>query len=149
MLPPSLLLRLGVIWALVFVVSLLASVLFARRNARKEGKKAWDPLVKRMVMSQLPLLAAGAILTLVLALSGNVALIPGWWLWCYGLVLFSLHFFTGKDHLVQSAIFFALGTAAFFVSVLPALALLAAGFGGVHLVFGLRYLVKQRRKIAA
>ncbi len=140
----ALLYKLACLWVAVFAAALLLSVLFAWWRARQKGLRAWDSLTRRMVLSQLPLLAAGAVLTIALAWRGSFLLIPGWWLWCYGLVLFFFHYFTGKDHLVQAIIFFVLGTAALFSPPPVSPVLLGAGFGGVHLVCGARYLLKER-----
>jgi len=132
-----------VLWAGILAVAAGVSVALIVRQARKTGRSAWNPLVARMFFSELPLLLAGGLLTWVLADRGLDALIPGWWLLDYGLVLFGLHYYTGNDHRNQSLIFLTLGAVALFSPLGRAVMLLAAGFGAVHLLFGLKGFLEQ------
>lgn len=131
-------------WGVILIGSALASAIFSVLRARRLGKSAWNSLVARMLGSQAPTLLAAGVLTVGLAGHGQYDLIPGLWLISYGLILFSLYYFTGKDHLIQSAVFMALGTAAMFSPALVSLALLAAGFGATNLFFGVKGLLREK-----
>jgi len=135
---------LGVAWLTILLAAAFASAVFSVLRAKGLGKSAWNSLVARMLGSQTPQLFAAGILTIGMVAHKQYSLIPGVWLISYGLVLFSLYFFTGKDHLIQSAVFLALGAASLFSQAGVSLILLAAGFGATNLFFGVRGLLKEK-----
>jgi len=135
---------LAIAWLTILLAAAFSSAVFSVLRARRLGKSAWNSLVARMLGSQVPLLFAAGILTIAMAAAKQYSLIPGIWLISYGLVLFSLYFFTGKDHLIQSVVFLALGAASLFSPAQASLILLAAGFGATNLFFGIRGLLKEK-----
>jgi hypothetical protein len=135
---------LAVAWSVILLAAAFCAVLFSVLRARRLGKSAWNSLVSRMVFSQIPQLLAAGALTLGLAASRKYELIPAVWLISYGLILFSLFFFTGKDHLIQSGVFLCLGIGALFAPFMISLFILAAGFGATNLFFGVRGLMKEK-----
>jgi hypothetical protein len=135
---------LGVAWLTILLAAAFASAVFSVLRAKRLGKSAWNSLVARMLGSQVPLLFAAGLLTIGMAAHQQYSLIPAIWLISYGLVLFSLYFFTGKDHLIQSVIFLALGAASLFSPAGASLVLLATGFGATNLFFGVRGLLKEK-----
>lgn len=129
--------RLALVWGTALVLgSALALFLLARR-ARKLGVSAWKSPAAMMFSSQVPQFMVAGTLTLALHYHGAVALVPGAWLLCYGLILFGFHYYTGNDHLRQSFWFMLFGAMACFSPLWFSIILLAAGFGGVNLYFGL------------
>ena len=135
---------LAIAWLTILLGAASASVIFSVLRAKRLGKSAWNSLLARMLGSQAPQLAVSAVLTIGLASRGEYDMIPGVWLISYGLVLFSWYFFTGRDHLIQSVIFLALGAAALFSPAPISLVLLAAGFGATNLFFGIKGLRKEK-----
>ncbi len=133
---------LGLVWSGIFFAAVIISAVLMTRHARERGTSAWSPPASRMFLSQAPQLIFGAVLTLALAYAGKMGLIPAWWLTCYGLTLFGFHYYTGRDHLVQAVCFLAMGAVAAFSPGWLALALLAAGFGGINLAFGARRILR-------
>jgi hypothetical protein len=84
-----------------------------------------------------PPLGAGAVLTLALERAGLVTLLPGIWLLLYGTAVV-----TGGAHairlvLVMGALFMLLGCAALSSPAAWGTAYLAAGFGALHIGFGI------------
>jgi hypothetical protein len=83
-----------------------------------------------------PPLLAGALLTLVLYRAGLLAALPGVWLLLYGTGALCGGAASVKAVPVMGICFMALGTAALFAPAGWGNAFLAAGFGGLHILFG-------------
>jgi len=96
--------------------------------------------VSALVLGLLPPLFAGALLTAVLLVSGMVALLPGVlpgvWLLLYGTGVVTGGAFSVRTVPVMGLGFMALGAVALLAPPSWGDALLAAGFGGLHLLFG-------------
>jgi len=80
--------------------------------------------------------AVGAALTAVLAVHGQFSLLPGVWLLCYGAAVMTGGSFSVKAVPTTGLGFMALGAAAFMAPASWGDALMAAGFGGLHIVSG-------------
>jgi hypothetical protein len=93
--------------------------------------------VRKFVLALAPALAVGAVLTVALARAGAWHLVPGLWLLLYGAGLVSGAAFTARLVPVMGGAFMALGAAALLGPASAAPALLAAGFGALHIGFGL------------
>jgi hypothetical protein len=78
----------------------------------------------------------GALLTIVLFRAGVPNLIPGMWLCMYGTGIVTGGAFSVRIVPVMGLGFLLLGCVAFFGNYRHNDALLAAGFGGLHIVFG-------------
>jgi hypothetical protein len=133
---PGELLLLGAIWIAVLLGALASMAVFSFLRARRHGIRAWNSLAARMVLSQLPIVLVSGLLTLALAVRGALPLVPALWLLDYSVICFAFSYFTGLDHRIQGLLFLLLGGAALCLPGLG-LTLLAAGFGGVHIAFGL------------
>jgi len=133
---------LSVLWAGIFILTLISVIACIIMNARKHGISAWNPLGARMFLSQIPLLFVAGVLTIALVHGKNYGLIPAAWLMCYGVMAHSFSYFTGIDHRIQGLVFIVLGAGAAFAQGTAALILLAVGFGGVHIIFGVYRLLR-------
>lgn len=89
----------------------------------------------------LPLLA-GALLTFALDRSAPLALLPGVWLLLYGAGVICGGAASVKVVPMMGVCFMAMGTAALFAPSAWRDAFLAAGFGGLHIIFGALITVK-------
>ncbi|MHC4660783.1 MAG: hypothetical protein ACYS8W_03755 [Planctomycetota bacterium] len=138
--------NLAILWSLVFVLAVAAVVFLIRLNAKKHRLTAWNSLSARMFVSQIPLFLVAGLLVVALMFSGAFDLVPAVWLLCYSLVAFSFAYFTGPDHTIQGIIFFLLGAVAAFSPATVSLILLAAGFGGMHIIFGIYRLARPTLK---
>jgi hypothetical protein len=135
--PPDNSLRWVTVWfaeALVAVVVALAAMM---RKARRSGA----PLstagpAYRFALAYLPPLAAGMILTPVFATLDVMVRLPGCWLLLYGAALASGGTFSVPIVPIMGVAFMALGTIAFAAPAPWGHYFLAAGFGGLHIVFG-------------
>ncbi|HEY0783493.1 MAG TPA: hypothetical protein VGE98_13625, partial [Thermoanaerobaculia bacterium] len=91
---------------------------------------------RRFALGLFPPLFAGAVLTLVLFAQGSVWLLPGLWLLLYGTGIVTGGAFSVRTVPVMGLGFVALGAIALAAPPAWGDALLAAGFGGLHLLFG-------------
>ena len=102
--------------------------------------RAGDAIVhgpgRRFGLSVLPPFIVGALLTYVLWHAKQLALLPAVWMLCYGAGVMTGGAFSMRVVPVMGVCFMILGTAALFAPVGWLAWLLAIGFGGLHIAFG-------------
>lgn len=110
----------------------IASIL---TKARASGASLLSGPARKFTLAFAPPLAVGALLTLPLYRADLSALLPGIWLLLYGTAVTAGGAYSVRAIPVMGAGFLLLGGAALFA---PAWgdALMAAGFGGLHILFG-------------
>ena len=91
---------------------------------------------RRFVLSFLPPMVVGGLLTFALYFAGVQRLIPATWLLLYGTGIMTGGAFSVRIVPVMGIAFFAVGTATLVAPASWSNWLLAAGFGGLHVVFG-------------
>ena len=107
------------------------------RKARRAGLALFDGPGRKFALSFLPPVCAGAALTFGLMRVGATAPIAGMWLLLYGAAVATAGTFSVRIVPVLGLCFMALGAAALFTPAAWSDAWLAAGFGGLHVGFGL------------
>jgi hypothetical protein len=92
--------------------------------------------VQRFALGLLPPFIAGGVLTAVLFAQGGHAVLPGLWLLLYGCGVVTGGAFSVRIVPVMGLAFMALGTVALAAPRSLGDLFLAAGFGGLHILFG-------------
>lgn len=106
------------------------------RKARRQNIPLRSGPARKYVLGLLPPLGAGFLLTAALIHHGNHDLLPGVWLTCYGASTMTAGTFSVRVVPVMGACFLGLGAITLFTPPVTHPYLLAAGFGGLHLLFG-------------
>ncbi|HEY9015646.1 MAG TPA: hypothetical protein VIM84_11355 [Gemmatimonadales bacterium] len=106
-------------------------------KARRAGTTVLSYSGRRFVLSYLPPLAVGALLTLVLVRAGLYGALPGTWLLLYGTGVVTGGAYSVRVVPLMGLCFMALGAVALLAPGAWGEWLLALGFGGLHIVFGI------------
>jgi hypothetical protein len=92
--------------------------------------------MRKLILSFSPPVLVGAVLTAVFVHHGLYGLLPGIWMLLYGAAVVTAGTYSVPIVPFMGAGFMALGALAFLVPASWSTALLIAGFGGLHVVFG-------------
>ena len=123
-------------WIGTAVVATMIGGIAMGRKARQVNVSLWSASGQRFVLGLLPpMIAAGAI-TVALYGSANLDLLPGTWLLLYGAGVVTGGTYSVRIVPVLGMCFMILGAVGLFTSFAVAQGLMAAGFGGLHVVFG-------------
>ncbi len=124
------------IWLAAAVVSCTAALFFMERKARTQGLSLLRSVAWRFFLTLIPAFVVGAILTgALLDVVGREA-IAAIWLLMYGVGLAACGTFSIPIVLIAGVAFIGLGTVTLAAPAAWAPALLAVGFGGIHIVLG-------------
>jgi len=128
-------------WVMVWFGEALVAVAIALPTMASKARRSGTPLstaapAYRFALAYLPPLVAGMVLTPVFATLDLMARLPGCWLLLYGTALASGGAFSVRIVPIMGVAFMALGTIAFAAPAAWGHYFLAAGFGGLHIIFG-------------
>jgi len=124
------------LWCAAAVTAIALSLAFMARKARRSGQSLRAGPARTFALAFAPSLAAGAVLTVALALAGAWPLLPGMWLVCYGAAVVSGGAFSVRAVPVFGTVLIAVGTVTLFLPASMHTWMLGAGFGALHLIFG-------------
>jgi hypothetical protein len=127
-------------WLWVWVTEALVALLIAGWSIDRKARAAKMPLfsgpVRKVAFSLSPPIVAGGLMTIVLYRAGLTNAIPGLWLLLYGTGVVTGGMFSVSVVPIMGLCFMSLGAAAFFAPPSFANWFMAAGFGGLHIIFG-------------
>ncbi len=123
------------IWAGAAVLSGAVSGYAIVRKARHRKESALSGPGRKFVLNFMPSIAAGGALTVALLAAGLPDLLPGTWLLLYGTGVVTGGAFSVRVVPTMGLAFMALGALGLAVPLWGP-ALMAVGFGGLHLAFG-------------
>jgi hypothetical protein len=124
------------IWLVAAVVAAGVGLPLITQPASLRGLTLSGTPVRKFALCLLPSLFGGVVMTGVHWSSGNLHAIPGTWLLLYGCALISASVATTRTIAVTGASFLVLGLAALLLPMELQVFMLGAGFGGVHILFG-------------
>ncbi|MDR9364289.1 MAG: hypothetical protein RI575_03040 [Balneolaceae bacterium] len=121
---------------IILVVALLTAIFFSWRNANINGENIWNATSRRLLTQMAVPLFTGGILILILISKGLIGLIAPFTLLFYGLALYNAGNTTIFEVRLMGFVQIALGL---FSSVFLEYSLIfwAAGFGLVHIIYGI------------
>ncbi len=133
-------------WLAAWLGEALLACLIGVAAAARKSHQAGMPLLsgpgRKFLLGFAPPLFAGAVLTLVLVRAGDLALLPGVWLLLYGAGVLCGGASSVRVVPAMGVCFMADGVAALLAPAAWGNWLLAAGFGGLHILFGIWITVK-------
>jgi hypothetical protein len=134
----------GVVWTWLAaaVVSAAVAGLSMVLKARRAGVPLLSGPGRKFALSFVPPLAAGTLLTAGLYRAGLLAWLPAVWLLLFGAAVVAGGTFSVKVVPVMGLCFMLLGACALAAPASWGTYLMATGFGGLHLVFGVIIAVK-------
>lgn len=129
----------GWLWSWIAAAGLafMVGAYTMKRKASLEGKAVFAAPGRRFALSFAPAVLAGAALTVALVEARLWSTLPGMWLLLYGAAIASGGAFSTKLIPAMGSGFLAFGLAAMFGPPAWTDAWLIAGFGGLHIIFGL------------
>jgi len=124
-------------WLIEGVVALAIGVYSLARKARSVQVPLFSRPGRKFALGLSPPMLTAALLTLVLYRAGLMAPLPGIWLLLYGVGVVAAGAFSVRIVPAMGLCFMGLGAAALFSPVSWGNWFLAAGFGGLHTIFGI------------
>lgn len=124
------------VWMLELVLATLVASMLSWHKTRRQGRSLRQTTLRKLVAAFLPAMLTGGLLTLVFFRLQLIHLLPGIWLSLYGAAVVTAGAWSVRVLPLMGVMFMLLGATALLTSV-PADWLMAAGFGGLHMVFGI------------
>ena len=127
-------------WLTTWIVEGCVAVAISAFTIARKAKRLALPLgsgpARKFALAFLPSLFAGAALTFGLTSHGLGSLLPGTWLLLYGTAVTAAGALSVRIVPVMGVLFMLLGAAALTLPPGHGNAMMAAGFGGLHVLFG-------------
>ncbi|OFV90331.1 MAG: hypothetical protein A3G76_13005 [Acidobacteria bacterium RIFCSPLOWO2_12_FULL_65_11] len=125
------------LWLADAVVAVAIGVVAIAWKARRSGVPLQGAATRRFALAFAPPIVAGAVLSAVLVRSGLTVRLPGCWLLLYGAAVTSAGAFSVRPVPAMGVCFMILGALALALPIEWGHVLLAAGFGGLQIGFGI------------
>jgi len=124
-------------WLAAAVTSLAVATLSMARKSAAAGEGLLTGPGRKFAWNVIPPLAVGAVLTVVFIRAALLDQLPGAWLLLYGTGIVTGGSYSVRPVPLMGAAFMGLGTIAFFGPATWGNVFMAAGFGGLHILFGI------------
>ncbi len=125
------------IWLGEAGIAILVSIIAVRRKSKRLDLSLQSSAARRALLSFIPPLIAGAVLTLVLYQLGNLDVLPGLWLLLYGAAVVTGGAFSVRIVPVMGLCFMFAGALALASPLTWGNWFLLFGFGVLHIAFGI------------
>lgn len=128
------------IWLLTWVIAALAAFALGALGVYWKARRAGTPVFTRpgrkFLLSLFPPLVAGAVISAAIYGTGANRLLPSVWLLLYGVAVISAGTYSVRVVPAMGLCFMLLGISALFCPLAWGNLVMAAGFGGLHVLFG-------------
>ncbi len=125
------------VWLAEGILAVAIGLLSCTWKANRRGLPLFSGPARKVILGLAPPLVAGAFLTFLLFRSGLQSALPATWLLLYGAGIMTGGSFSVRIVPVMGVCFMLLGGIAVLAPVAWGNYFLAAGFGGLHILFGL------------
>jgi hypothetical protein len=129
------------LWLATWVVEALLALIVGGWAMDRKARRVETPLLsgpgRKFALSYAPPILVGVLLTVVLYRAGLTSALPGVWLLLYGTGVVTGGAFSVKIVPVMGLCFMLLGAVALFAPISSGNYLMGAGFGGLHIIFGI------------
>lgn len=127
-------------WLAIWLVEALVAFAIAAPATAHKARRANLPVLsgpgRKFLLSFLPPMFVGALLTFVLVRAGMISALPGLWLLLYGTAILTAGAFSVRIVPVMGACLMAVGALALFAPARWGDILMAVGFGALQIGFG-------------
>jgi hypothetical protein len=127
-------------WVAVWLVEAMGAGAISAWATSRKARAAQGSLLtgpgRKLVLAFAPAMLVGAVLTAACVMRGLEGLLPAVWMLLYGAGVIAAGAYSVRIVPVMGAAFIGLGTVALFAPAAWGTALLIAGFGGLHVAFG-------------
>lgn len=124
------------VWAALLITSAAVTAGSMAAKARRAQQLFWSPVLRKALGICAAPMLLGLLLSVAVLKSGELTDLPLIWLGCYGAALTSAGVISVSPVRWMGISFLLLAAIAVFAPPTIGLALLAIGFGGLHLLFG-------------
>ncbi len=125
------------VWMVAAVLGLGVALVAMSRKAHAAGTTLLAGPGRKFAWNVSPPLLVGGLMTIVMVRADLVALLPGIWLLLYGAGVVTGGAFSVRIVPAMGFTFMTLGAVALFTPPAWDDAMMAAGFGGIHILFGI------------
>lgn len=125
------------VWLATAGVAAATGVIAILLKAGRHNLPLRGPVVRRFALALVPALIVGVVLTAVFVQNHLAVRLPGCWLLCYGAAVTSGGAFSVRPVPFMGGAFIAVGALAFLAPAAWGHFFLAAGFGALHIGFGI------------
>lgn len=139
---------LALVWGSVLALALAQSLAFTMADARRRGDPFWGPLTRQVVIAMLPAFFLGAAVTGYGLQTGQLDLLPPFWMLAYGSSLMALGLYAGWRIQAAGILFLLAGAATLWWWKEYGLRAMLVSFGGGHVLMGALVAWKPRRSAA-
>ena len=125
------------VWFAAAAVSIAVSTYAIWRKAKRANAPLFHGAGRKFLLSFLPPMTVGAILTYMLLESGDFPLVPPMWLMLYGTAVITGGAFSVRVVPLMGLLFIAAGVVSLMLPAWTTHWLLGTAFGALHVIFGL------------
>jgi uncharacterized protein YjeT (DUF2065 family) len=130
----------GKAWLITWIAAALGAFALGALAIHRKARRAGTPVLTRpgrkCLLSLFPPLLAGAVISGAVYATGLARLLPSFWLLLYGVGVISAGTFSVRVVPVMGLCFMLAGLGALFCPAAWSNLVMAAGFGGLHILFG-------------